>query len=116
PVAMLQTYGRRLMNVATLNPWQSHTTDSRIIYTFADTMAVAFLLAILLIAWRIRLPRRAIWLTIAFAPMIVAPMIAHSGYIMYNAPARLPFYVFALWTLHHAIRAASPRWLSVRTQ
>ena len=41
---------------------------------------------------------------IAFAPMLVAPIIAHSGYIMYNAPARLPYYIFAAWTLQHLLR------------
>lgn len=104
PVGMVRTYAARLKNVLTLNPAQSHTADSRILRTPADTFALAAFLAMLVIAWRTRLNRRA-WLMLAvFSPMLVAPLIAHSGYIMYNAPARLPFYVFAFWTFQHACR------------
>jgi hypothetical protein len=103
PVGMLRTYAARFMNVVTLNPMQAHTADSRIIRTTTDAIAFAAFFVVVIVAWRTRLPRRAWFLLAAFAPMIVAPMIAHSGYIMYNAPARLPFYLFAFWTLHHLL-------------
>ncbi|MCB9854464.1 MAG: hypothetical protein H6818_02170 [Phycisphaerales bacterium] len=105
PIGMLRTYAHRLANVLTLNPWQSHTTDSRIIASPFDAVAFALLIGLAVIAWRSRLPARNWMLTMAFAPMLVAPLIAHSGYIMYNAPARLPLYIFALCTLQHLCRS-----------
>lgn len=104
PAGMLQTYAMRLANVVTPNPMHAYTTASRIVPTSADRFLLIGSLALIIAAWRLRVPTRAWIFAIALSPMLIPPIIAHSGYIMYNAPARLPLYIFALWTLDHAWR------------
>ncbi len=104
PTGLLQTYGIRLANVFTLNPMHAHTTASRIVPSTTDRVLLIGWIATMLAAVLLRAPNRTWFLLVALSPMLIPPIIAHSGYIMYNAPARLPLYIFALCTLDHAWR------------
>ncbi len=106
PAGVVRLLARRLWRWSCLNPWQKHDAGSLIRDHWTDTVWRLFWAVVWIGGLSVGLPRRAVFLCLAIAPMALPPLLVHSGYLMYNVGGRLPLYLFSVCAAAAVIGAA----------
>lgn len=114
PWGMVKLIARRLWRLTCLNPWQQHTVDSLILRHSSDTAWRLFWLGVCVGGIWAGISRRTVFLCLALLPLLLPPLLVHSGYIMYNMPAQFPLYLFGVCAAVALARRLGGRLLSRR--
>lgn len=93
PLGMARLLGRRLWRVLILNPWQHREPDSLLIAEWFDTpLRIAWLALVAAGLYR-GLGTRTLIPIMSLTPLLLPSLLVHSGYLMYNFPGHLVFYL-----------------------
>jgi hypothetical protein len=93
PLGITRLLGRRLWRVLILNPWQARGPDSLLISEWFDTpLRIAWLTLVAAGFYR-GVGTRTLLSIMALTPLLLPALLVHSGYLMYNFPGHLVFYL-----------------------
>lgn len=99
PLGMIRLMTRRVVRFLFLNPWHYKDKDSSVIRHWTDFFFAGFWSAVFCAGILTGIPRRVVLVFISLLPSALPPLLANSGYIMYNLPGRLPFYLLGVYIL-----------------
>jgi hypothetical protein len=108
PAGVARLVARRVWRLLIVNPWQQRDRVSGLIPRWFDTPLRLAWLTVVALGFYKGLGTRALVPIAALTPLAVPPLLVHSGYLMYNFPAHLIFYLLIACSLRVLIGGTAP--------